>query len=187
MKTTIIQQKIFELRKERVILDFDIAALYGVTTGALNQAVKRNKVRFPKKFMFQLTAKEWANLRSQIVISSWGGRRQLPYAFTEHGVSMLASVLNSKKAIQMNIAIVTAFIVLRKLPGKFIGIAEQLNELKERLGEHDVQLKHIYDTIENLLDAKAEEDAWKNRVRVGFKTPQRKVLTEPHSSKHIIT
>ena len=187
MKATVIQQKIFELRKERVILDFDIAELYGVTTKVLNQAVKRNKIRFPKTFMFRLTAKEWSNLRSQFVTSSWGGRRTPPYAFTEHGVSMLASVLNSRKAIQMNIAIVTAFIALRKLPAKFIGLAEQLNELRERLGEHDTQLKHIYDTIEDLLDAKAEQDAWKNRVRVGFKTPQRKVLTDPASARHLIT
>ncbi|MBX2924538.1 MAG: ORF6N domain-containing protein [Chitinophagaceae bacterium] len=96
MQLTIIQQKIHALRGEPVILDFDISELYQVDTKVLNQAVKRNLSRFPEDFMFQLTEVEWENLRSQFVTSSWGGRRYLPYAFTEHGVTMLASVLKSK-------------------------------------------------------------------------------------------
>ncbi len=97
MQLTVIQQKIYTLRGERVMLDFDISGLYQVETKVLNQAVKRNISRFPEDFMFQLTEVEWDSLRSQIVTSSWGGRRYLPYAFTEHGATMLASVLKSKK------------------------------------------------------------------------------------------
>ena len=104
MQLTIIQSKIQTIRGERVILDIDIAGLYQVETKILNQAVKRNIVRFPEDFMFQLTEKEWENLRSQFVTSSWGGRRYLPFAFTEHGVTMLASILKSEKAVQMSIA-----------------------------------------------------------------------------------
>ncbi len=169
MKVNIIRQHIYELRGERVILDFDIATLYGVTTKALNQAVKRNKDRFPKTFMFKLNTKEHSLLRSQIVTAIRGGRRNTPYAFTEHGVSMLASVLKSKKAVQMNIAIIKAFIALKKTTGKYHQLAGQLEELRERLGEHDVQLKQIYDAIENLLDEQAEQQAWRNRPAIGFK------------------
>lgn len=123
----IIQQKIYEIRGQRVMLDFDLAALYGVETGALNQAVKRNIERFPEDFMFQLTKGEWEILKShsvtsitpenqqdailisQNVISSWGGRRKLPYAFTENGVAMLSSVLRSPLAIQVNIGIMRIY------------------------------------------------------------------------------
>ena len=101
MQLTIIQQKIFSIRGEQVMLDFDIATLYDVETKVLNQAVKRNLDRFPEDFMFQLTENEWENLRSQFVTSSWGGRRYLPYAFTEHGVTMLASVLKSEKGFEL--------------------------------------------------------------------------------------
>ena len=115
MELQIIQNKIFEIRGQRVMLDFDLAELYEVETRALNQAVKRNIKRFPSDFMFQLTNKEFDNLMSQSVISSWGGTRKLPFAFTEHGVTMLASVLRSERAIELNIQIVRAFIALRPL------------------------------------------------------------------------
>jgi hypothetical protein len=100
MQLQLIQNLIYEIRGQNVMLDFDIAELYSVETRVLNQAVKRNKDRFPKDFMFQLNEKEFDNLKSQFVMTSWGGRRTLPYAFTEHGVTMLASILKSKKAIQ---------------------------------------------------------------------------------------
>ena len=112
MELQIIQNKIFEIRGQRVMLDFDIANLYEVETRVLNQAVKRNIKRFPSDFMFQLSNKEFDNLMSQSVISSWGGTRKLPYVFTEHGVTMLASVLRSERAIAINIQIVRAFIAL---------------------------------------------------------------------------
>ena len=110
-----IQSKIYEIRGQRVMLDFDLAAMYGVETRALNQAVKRNIERFPEDFMFQLTKGELEILKSQIVISSWGGTRKLPYAFTENGVAMLSSVLRSSLAIQVNIGIMRAFTEFRRM------------------------------------------------------------------------
>jgi len=182
-----IQNRIYELRGERVMLDFDLAALYEVETKVLNQAVKRNIKRFPEDFMFRLTRDEWHNLRSQfvtssvqtfdnqnnqrsqIVTSSYGGLRYLPYAFTEQGVAMLSGILNSDKAINMNIAIMRAFVEIRKILLKENDIKEQLKEIKDRLGEHDVQLNQIYDAMENLLDEKAEQRKWGERERIGFK------------------
>ena len=173
MKLAIIQNKIYEIRGQKVMLDFDLAELYEVETKVLNQAVKRNTNRFPTDFMFQLTKTEYENLKSQIVTSSWGGTRKLPYVFTEHGVTMLASVLRSERAVKMNIAIVRAFIALRQLALQHKDLAEQLsqlrNELYERLGEHDTQLTAIYDAIENLLDDKTEKKNWDKRERIGFK------------------
>ena len=112
---TVIQSKIYEIRGQRVMLDFDLAAMYGVKTGRLNEQVKRNIERFPEDFMFQLTAGEYEILKSQIATSSWGGTRKLPFAFTENGVAMLSSVLRSPLAIQVNIGIMRAFTEFRKL------------------------------------------------------------------------
>lgn len=163
------------------MLDRDLAALYGVEVRALNQAVKRNTARFPDDFMFQLTKDEWeqviyqmaaldkSDLTSQSVISSWGGDRKLPYAFTEQGVAMLSGVLNSPKAISMNIAIMRAFVEVRRALLRQHDLKDQLREVKERLGEHDAQLNQIYDAIENLLDEKAAGRKWDERERIGFK------------------
>jgi hypothetical protein len=192
-----IQNKIYELRGERVMLDFDLAELYEVETKALNQAVKRNIARFPNDFMFRLTAAEWETLRSQFVtlnkkntsrdnsplvnISQPGsqfvtietGRGQftkyLPYAFTEQGVAMLSGVLRSEKAINMNIAIMRAFVAVRKIILQQNDLKEQIRQIKERLGEHDTQLNQIYDAMENLLDEKAAQRKWNDRERIGFK------------------
>ena len=182
-----IQNRIYEIRGERVMLDFDLAALYEVETKILNQSVKRNIKRFPEDFMFRLTASEWYNLRSQIVTSSaqeienkqvmrsqivtsnYGGSRYLPHAFTEQGVAMLSGILNSDKAISMNIAIMRAFVEIRKILLRQNDIKEQLAQIRERLGEHDVQLNQIYDAMENLLDEKAAERKWDERDRIGFK------------------
>ena len=177
-----IQNRIYEIRGERLMLDFDLADLYEVETRVLNQAVKRNIKRFPKDFMFQLTTKEWTDLRSQIVISSsnnnltsqivissWGGTRKLPYAFTEQGVAMLSGVLNSDKAINMNIAIMRAFVEIRKILMQEFDFKVQFKQIKERLGEHDAQLNQIYDAMENLLDEKASQRKWKEREKIGFK------------------
>jgi hypothetical protein len=186
MEVTQIQNRIYELRGEKVMLDFDLARLYEVETRTFNQAIKRNLESFPKDFMFQLTAKEWKEISSsqnvmmgdseksnssQIVMSSLKhrGSKYLPYAFTEHGVTMAASVLKSPKARKMNIAIVRAFIALRKLAIKSSDVLSLLLEMRSRIDEHDVQLNSIYDTIENLLDKKMNEIAWKNRQRIGFK------------------
>ncbi|WP_246862659.1 ORF6N domain-containing protein [Pedobacter sp. KBS0701] len=105
----IVVNKIYELRGLKVMLDSDLAELYGVETKRLNEQVGRNSDRFPEDFMFQLTDEEWLNLKSQFATSSWGGRRKLPFVFTEHGILMLSSVLNSKQAIQVNIQIVRIF------------------------------------------------------------------------------
>jgi phage regulator Rha-like protein len=173
MKLAIIQQKIFEIRGQSVMLDFDLAELYGVETRVLNQAIKRNADRFPKDFMFQLTQRELTNLKSQIVTSSWGGTRKLPFAFTEHGVTMAANVLKSKKAIKMSIAVVRAFISLKQMALQHKDLAERLEELRkelhERIGEHDTQLAAIYDAIENLLDEKTEKKNWEERNRIGYR------------------
>lgn len=179
-----IQNRIYEIRGERVMLDKDLAALYETETKALNLAVKRNIKRFPKDFMFQLTKEEFEGLRFQIetlessnkplrlqieTSKGRGGTRYLPYAFTEQGVAMLSGILNSDKAISMNIAIMRAFVEVRKILLKQSSLKEQLNEIKERLGEHDAQLNHIYDALENLLDEKAAQRKWDDRERIGFK------------------
>lgn len=166
MQLTIIQQKIFTIRSERVILDFDISGLYEVETKILNQAVKRNIDRFPEDFMFQLTETEWNSLRSQIVTSSWGGRRYLPYAFTEHGVTMLASVLKSEKAVQMNIAVVRAFIALREAGQQYKELNRKLAEIEQSTQKH---FKDIYHALNYLLDKKQKEEDFSKRERIGFK------------------
>jgi len=184
-----IQSRIYELRGERVMLDFDLASLYEVETRILNQAVKRNIQRFPDDFMFQLTASEWqsiqsqivtssgeSNLKSQFVTSSWGGTRKLPSAFTEQGVAMLSGVLRSEKAVEMNIAIMRAFVDIRKILLKQSNINEQLKEIKERIGEHDVQLNELYDAMDNLLDEKIAQLKWKDREKIGFKIEKNKEI-----------
>src|SRR5882724_7315017 len=179
-----IQNRIYEIRGERVMLDRDLAGLYETETKALNLAVKRNIKRFPPDFMFQLTKEEFDALRFQIetleenanplrfqieTSKGRGGTRYLPYAFTEQGVAMLSGVLNSDKAIKMNIAIMRAFVEVRRVLFRQNDLKEQLKEIKERLGEHDAQLNHIYDAMENLLDEKAAQRKWDERERIGFK------------------
>lgn len=171
MKLQVIQNRIYEVRGQKVMLDFDLAELYEVETRALKQSIKRNLDSFPKDFMFQLTKKEWAelitncdNLSETIKFSP-----VTPFAFTEHGVTMLASVLKSKRARKMNIAIVRAFIGMKKFVLHYKELAGQIHELRERIGEHDVQLNKIYDAIENLLDDKTENKKWEERERIGFK------------------
>ena len=198
MQTHFIQQKIFEIRGQKVMLvpmaiGIDLAALYEVETRVFNQSVKRNIESFPEDFIFRLTKKEWNYLRSQIVILDEHvvdnqstnssqivmssrknrGKSYRPYAFTEHGVTMLASILKSPIARKMNIAIVRAFIALRKFVIQYKDILEQLDGLKEKIGGHDAQLNQIYEALENMLDKKTEEEnkleALKNRKRIGFK------------------
>jgi len=166
MDALIIQQKIFEIRGEKVIFDFDLAILYGVETKVLNQAVKRNLKRFPKDFMFQLTQNEYANLKSQIVTSSWGGTRKLPFAFTEHGVSMAAGILKSEKAIEMNIVIVRVFIAVRQMALQYKELAEKLAQLES---SNHKQFQDIYKALNYLIDKKQKEEDFSKRQRIGFK------------------
>lgn len=180
-----IQNRIYEIRGQRVMLDFDLADLYEVPTKALNQAVKRNIKRFPPDFMFRLTAGEWQTvrsqsvtapetkpLRSQIVTASQQSKRNtsvLPYAFTEQGVAMLSGILNSDRAINMNIAIMRAFVEVRRVLLQQTDLRKQLQQIKDHLGGHDAQLNAIYDAMENLLDEKAAQRKWEDRTRIGFK------------------
>ena len=144
MELQIIQNRIYEIRGLKVMLDYDLAELYEVETRALNQAVKRNMKRFPIDFMFQLNEEEADILKSQFVTSSWGGTRKLPFAFTEHGVTMLASVLRSDKAIEVNIQIVRAFIILRQYA---LGYAELNQKLENFMLETNLQFNDIYQAL----------------------------------------
>ncbi|MEO8439178.1 MAG: ORF6N domain-containing protein [Spartobacteria bacterium] len=146
-----IAQSIHFLRGQRVLLDYDLAALYEVATGQLNRAVKRNRSRFPTDFMFRLRAKEWEVLRCQIGISSWGGRRGQPHAFTEQGVAMLSSVLTSDRAVKVNIAIMRAFVKLRATLETNRELARKFSELEKRIGEHDSEITAIIDAIRQLM------------------------------------
>jgi hypothetical protein len=141
------------IRGHKILLDVDLAVLYGVTTKHLNRAVKRNLTRFPRDFMFQLTRSEAENLRRQIGASSeaHGGRRYLPYAFTEQGVAMLSSVLNSDRAVHVNIAIMRAFVKLREILTTNQELARKFEALEKRVGDHDEQISEILDAIREML------------------------------------
>jgi phage regulator Rha-like protein len=164
-----IIRKIYIIRGHKVMLDFDLAALYEVETNYLKRQVRRNIERFPEDFMFELNKTEFGDLRSQFGTSSWGGTRYMHIAFTEQGVAMLSGVVNSNKAIAMNIAIMRAFVEMRKLTINNKKLTEQIKVLFDRIGEHDIQLSQIYDAIENLLDEKVEQKTWENRKKIGFK------------------
>ena len=162
-KLTEIKALIYEVRTRQVMLDEDLAKIYQVETKRLNEAVKRNIDRFPKEFMFLLTKEEYENLKSQIATSSWGGRRKLPYAFTEHGVVMLSSVLNSKIATQINIAVVNAFIEMRHYTLAKSDTNAQITELRKllmlhientdnRLTDHDEAISQIIRALNNLIE-----------------------------------
>jgi hypothetical protein len=156
-----IERSIFVLRGEKVILDSDIALLYGVETRTLVQAMKRNVDRFPPDFMFQLTPEEVENLRSQIVISSRGGRRYLPYAFTEQGVAMLSSVLRSKRAVEINIEVMRVFVRLRRVMSTQTDLMRRLDELEQR---YDAQFKVVFDALRKLMVPPGS-----GRKQIGFK------------------
>jgi hypothetical protein len=154
-----IEGSILIIRGHKVILDSNLAALYGVSVGRLNEAVKRNRDRFPADFMFQLTSEEFVSLRSQVVnlnlksqiaisSSAWGGRRHPPFAFTEHGVAMLSSVLRSKRAVQVNIEIMRAFVRLRQMLASNTQLAGKLAALEKK---YDAQFKVVFDAIRQLM------------------------------------
>jgi hypothetical protein len=158
-----IEKKILFLRHQKVILDSDLAELYGVSTKVLVQAVKRNVARFPPDFAFQMTAEEFKILRSQNVTSSWGGRRFLPYAFTEQGVAMLSSVLKSRRAIEVNIMIMRVFVRLREMVISHRELSEKIRALEKK---YDSQFKVVFDALRELT-AKPE----KPRSKFGFQPP----------------
>lgn len=177
MDVSIIENKIYEIRGQKVMLDFDLAELYQTETKYLKRAVKQNIKKFPTDFMFEITKLEFESLRCSFSTSKRGGTRYMPFAFTEHGVTMLASVLNSDRAVEVNIAIVRTFISIRNYINKNKNISEQINDLRleiqKEFGERDVQIASIYDALENLLDKKEDEIEqrlkWEQRERIGFK------------------
>jgi ORF6N domain len=169
-----ISSKIYFVRGERVMLDRDLAEMYKVTTGNLNLAVRRKKKRFPHDFMFQLTKSEFRNLILQSAISRWGGTRTMPYVFTEQGVSMLSSVLNSDIAIEVNIQIMRVFTKIGKLLSTHKDILLKLEQFEKKLikqnsrtGKLEKNMMTLFDAIRELIDDKSERD--KPRKRIGYK------------------
>lgn len=164
----IIQNKIYLIRGYKVMLDSDLAELYQVPTKSLNLAVKRNLSRFPKDFMFKLTKKDVVNLRFQIETSSWGGRRYLPYVFTQEGVAMLSSVLNSERAIRVNIQIMRVFVRLREFIDSHKGLAKKIEELEQKFLDHDKRFVVVFNAIRELM-MQPNKDVYK-KTKIGFIT-----------------
>jgi hypothetical protein len=160
----IITRSIYVIRDQKVMPDSDLAELYGIETKRLNEQVKRNPERFPEDFMFQLTLEEWSNLRSQNATSSWGGRRNPPFVFTEQGVAMLSSVLNSTIAIQVNISIMRVFVRIRQWTANYADLAEKIDVLQQMQGYHQEHIAAIYKIIEELI-----KPIVRDRKPIGFK------------------
>jgi len=161
-----IVTKIYLLRGQKVMLDEDLAELYQVPTGRLNEQVKRNIARFPADFMFQLTKDEFENLKSQNATSSWGGRRKLPFAFTEHGVLMLSSVLNSERAVGVNIQIMRIYTKMREMLMTNQEILLKLEQLERQTFQHSEDIQMIFTALKELLNPPQEP-----RPRIGFRRP----------------
>lgn len=160
----VVMNKIYQIRNHKVMLDMDLAELYGVETKQLKRAVKRNIDRFPDDFMFELDDQEFENLRSQSGTSSWGGVRYAPMAFTEQGVAMLSSVLNSKRAIAVNIQIIRVFTKMRQLLMTHKDILLKLEKLERKTGKHDENFKIVFDYLKELLNPPSEP-----MRKIGFK------------------
>ena len=162
---TLVTSKIYIVRNKKIMLDRDLAELYEVETRVLNQAVNRNIERFPEEFMFQLTNEEFEILKSQIVTSSWGGTRKMPFAFTEYGVAMLSSVLRSKRAIQVNIQIMLVFSKIREMLLDTLSMKLDIEEIKRRLTNQDKNLELVFSYLDELIE-KRETAA--SRKPIGF-------------------
>jgi len=164
-----IQHMIFEIRGQKVMLDRDLAEMYEVETRALNQSIKRNISRFPADFMFQLTKDEFGSLMSQIVISKKvgrGGTRKMPYVFTEQGVAMLSSVLNSEKAIEVNISIIRTFVIMRQYALSFKELADRIKKLENKYNKN---FNQVFKALDLLLSDNEMKQDFKERKRIGFK------------------
>ena len=162
-----IVAKIYLIRDQKVMIDRDLTELYGVETKRLKEAVKRNLFRFPEDFMFELTENENSNLRSQIATSSWGGSRYLPMAFTEHGVLMLSSVLNSKKAISVNIQIMRIFARIRQMLTDTLSLKLEIQEIREKIQNQDKNIELVFNYLDELITKQEDQTP---RKRIGFKT-----------------
>ena len=163
----VIASKIYLVREQKVMIDSDLADLYDVETRRLNEQVKRNIARFPDDFMFQLTSEEWANLKSQNATSSWGGRRKLPYAFTEHGVLMLSSVLNSDRAIAVNIHIVRVFTKLKELLLTNKEVLLEIEKIRKQVSNQDEKIAIVFDYLQEFVQQQEEP-----LPKIGFKTSE---------------
>jgi hypothetical protein len=164
-----VESAIYLIRGQRVMLDSDLAAIYAVTTKRLNEQLKRNRSRFPEDFAFQLTAEEFTNLKSQFATSSLhGGKRKLPWVFTEHGAIMLASVLNSDIAVQASVRVVRAFVRLREMVAANAQLAAKLEELERRLDSHDEAIVDLFAALKRLLEPEA-----KPKRQIGFHVRER--------------
>ena len=161
-----IMSKIYFIREQKVMLDSDLAELYGVETRRLNEQVKRNILRFPEDFMFQLSKTEFENLKSQFATSSWGGRRSIPFAFTEHGVLMLSSVLNSEKAIKVNIQIMRIFTRIRELLTNNLSIKLEIEEIKKKIINQDKNIELVFNYLDELIE---KHDKPQPRKQIGYK------------------
>lgn len=168
----IIQNKIYLIRGRKVMFAHDLAQLYGVLTKNLNKAVARNIDRFPLDFAFRLTKEEFQNLRFHFGTSRWGGTRYLPYVFTQEGVAMLSSVLQSERAVQVNIQIMRVFVKLREMMGSHKDLVHKIEALERRVGDHDKKIILIFDAIKQLLLDKEEPS--KPKIPFGFHMPKRK-------------
>ncbi len=161
VSTSGLLERIYMIRGEKVMLDFDLAMLYGIETKVLKQAVKRNRKRFPPDFIFELSKEEFENLRSQFVTSSWGGIRYMPYAFTEQGIAMLSSVIKSEQAIGMNIAIMRAFVQMRKMIDSNKELSNRIAKLQV---QYDKKFVIVFDAIQKLIQGMGQE-----KPAMGFK------------------
>ncbi len=163
----IVMNQIYQIRGQKVMLDKELAELYQVSTGALNQAVARNLKRFPPDFMFQLNDEEWSILKSQIETSSWGGRRKLPYAFTEQGVAMLSGILNSDRAIAVNIQIMRVFIRIRHMLTDNTELRLEIEKIKSKLDNQDKNMEIVFRYLDELIEVKNNPIP---RKQIGFKS-----------------
>ncbi len=162
----LVMNKIYLIRNQKVMLDSDLAELYHVDTKVLNQQVKRNLKRFPDDFMFQLTDKEFDNLKSQFVTSSWGGKRKLPYVFTEQGVAMLSGILNSDRAIAVNIQIMRIFTKIRQMLADNTDLRLDIEKIKNKLDNQDKNMEIVFRYLDELLEKKENPE---ERNKIGYK------------------
>ena len=166
MEIEIIKNSILEIRDKKVILDFELAKLYGIETKRLKESVRRNSKRFPIDFMFELTKEEWAILRTQFATSRWGGPRYAPFAFTEQGVAMLSSVLNTDRAIEVNISIMRAFVMMRQWALTHQELSKRLDALEQQYGK---KFSDIEQVLNFLIQKDQKKTQQQKRDRIGFK------------------
>ena len=167
----VVMNKIFIIRGEKVMVDRDLAELYGVATKVLKQAVKRNIEIFPRNFMFELTKEEFRNLRSQFVTSSWGGQRYLPFVFTEHGVLQLANVIKSHRAKKMSIRIIEVFVKMREILTDTLSIRLEIEEIKKKMDNQDKNIELMFSYLDELIE---KHENPKPRKQIGYKRQNEK-------------